>query len=474
MSALSATWTRLGPRFLPFAEAAGGELPLRRLLRLSLFQVSAGMVAVLLIGTLNRVMIVELAVPAWLVAVMVSLPLAFAPFRALIGLRSDHHRSVLGWRRVPYFWMGTLLQFGGLAIMPFALILLSGDSNGPAWIGHAGAALAFLMVGAGLHTAQTAGMALAADITPPAAQPRMVALLAMMQMLGMLISALAFGLLLARFSQLRLIQVVQGTAMATMALNLVALWKQEARDPRRTRGEAPAPGLLAAWATLPREGRWLRRLVALGLGAAAFSMQDILLEPYGGQILGLSVAETTRLTALFAGSGILAFGLAARQLARRADPHRLAALGALAGIVGFLGIIFAAPLGSTLLFGGGVALVGFGGGLFTVGTLTACVGLARGTQGGLVLGAWGAVQASAAGGAVACGGVLRDAVSGLANHGLLGPALMDPTTGYGTVYLLEVVLLFATIIALGPLVRSTAPAPATRNHPSLGLAGQTS
>ncbi len=130
---------------------------MRRLLRLSLFQVTVGMAVVLLIGTLNRVMIVELGVPAWLVAVMVSLPLVFAPFRAVVGFRSDTHRSVLGWRRVPYLWFGTLLQFGGLAIMPFALIILSGDSNAPAWVGDAAAALAFLLVGAGLHTVQTVG-----------------------------------------------------------------------------------------------------------------------------------------------------------------------------------------------------------------------------------------------------------------------------------------------------------------------------
>ena len=66
---------------------------------------------------------VELGVPAWLVSLMVGLPLVFAPFRAFIGFRSDNHRSALGWRRVPYIWMGTLLQFGGLAIMPFALLI---------------------------------------------------------------------------------------------------------------------------------------------------------------------------------------------------------------------------------------------------------------------------------------------------------------------------------------------------------------
>ncbi|MFM2044044.1 MAG: photosynthetic complex assembly protein LhaA, partial [Pseudomonadota bacterium] len=73
---------RVGPGMLPFADAATPELPLARLLRLALFQVAVGMAVVLLNGTLNRVMIVELGVPAWLVALMVSLPLVFAPLRA--------------------------------------------------------------------------------------------------------------------------------------------------------------------------------------------------------------------------------------------------------------------------------------------------------------------------------------------------------------------------------------------------------
>ena len=110
-------WTRLAPQFLPFADAATVDLPLSRLLRLSLFQVSVGMALVLLNGTLNRVMIVELGVPTWIVALMVALPLVFAPLRAFIGFRSDRHLSALGWRRVPYIWFGTMMQFGGLAIM---------------------------------------------------------------------------------------------------------------------------------------------------------------------------------------------------------------------------------------------------------------------------------------------------------------------------------------------------------------------
>jgi BCD family chlorophyll transporter-like MFS transporter len=184
-------WARVATAWLPFADAASPELPLGRLVRLSLFQVSVGMAAVLLTGTLNRVMIVELGVPAWLVATMVALPLLFAPARALIGHRSDHHRSLLGWRRVPYLWFGTLLQFGGLAIMPFAL-----PSYGPRDTATAGTAAACARLpadGAGLHTTQTAGLALATDLAPEHTRPRAVALLYVMLLAGMMLSALRWA-----------------------------------------------------------------------------------------------------------------------------------------------------------------------------------------------------------------------------------------------------------------------------------------
>ena len=212
MTRISATlakgWMRLGTRFLPFADAATKELPLGRLLRLSLFQVSTGISIVLLNGTLNRVMIVELGVSTLLVSLMVSIPLVFAPFRVLIGFKSDNHRSVLGWRRVPYIWMGTLIQFGGFAILPFALLVLSGTGESPAVYGQFGAALAFLLVGAGMHTAQTAGLALATDLAPPESRPRVVAFLYVMLLVGMAGSALIFSELLRNFNEIRLIQVI--------------------------------------------------------------------------------------------------------------------------------------------------------------------------------------------------------------------------------------------------------------------------
>ena len=99
---------RLTLRVLPFADAASEGFSLGELLRLSLFQVSVGMASVLLLGTLNRVMIVELGVAAFVVAFMVALPVLIAPFRALLGFRSDTHKSAIGWRRAPYMWFGSL------------------------------------------------------------------------------------------------------------------------------------------------------------------------------------------------------------------------------------------------------------------------------------------------------------------------------------------------------------------------------
>jgi BCD family chlorophyll transporter-like MFS transporter len=441
------TWVQFGPRFLPFADVATDDLPLSRLLRLSLFQVSVGIMLVLLVGTLNRVMIVELKVPASLVAIMISLPLLFAPFRALIGYRSDTHRSHLGWRRVPYMWMGTMLQFGGLSIMPFALLVLSGagqSSNAPAWIGQLGAAVAFLLVGAGVHITQTVGLALANDLVKEESQPKVVGLMYVMMLVGMIASALIFGELLSEYSPGRLIQVIQGAAIVIMVLNVVALWKQECRDRARVAAREVSISFSESWGIFCKGNHAIRRLLAVGLGTMAFTMEDILLEPYGGEILNMSVGATTSLTATLAIGGLLGFGLASHVLGKGYDAFRMAMNGAFVGLPAFLAVILAAPLGSPTLFAVGILLIGFGSGLFGHGTLTATMRLAPKKQSGLALGAWGAVQATAAGTAIALGGVIRDLASPFA--GAAG--------GYIVVYIIEIVLLLAAIVVMLPLIKS--------------------
>jgi BCD family chlorophyll transporter-like MFS transporter len=473
-------WRHVSLRLLPFADAASAELPLSRLIRLSLFQVSVGMATVLMIGTLNRVMIVELGVAAWFVAAMVALPLLFAPFRALVGYRSDTYRSALGWRRVPFIWMGTMLQFGGFAIMPFALLVLTGEGHGPAWTGQIFAGVAFLMAGAGIQITQTAGLALATDLAPEQTRPRVVALMYVMLLAGMILAGFVFSALLADFSDVRLIQVVQGAAVAALVLNVVALWKQEGRDPALTARDRVSLPFQVVWQRFAAVPRTRRFLVAVALGTAAFNMQDIILEPYGGEILGLGVGATTALTAILALGALGAFALSAHLLMRGFDPPRLAALGVLVGLAGFSAVIFASPLASPTVFRAGVALIGFGGGLFSVSTLTVAMALDGGAgrsapgerllHAGLALGAWGAVQATASGTSIALGGLIKDAVQVLAMSGRLGPALVDPSVGYSVVYHLELFLLFTTLIALGPLVRRRHPAVDGPRSAGFGLA----
>ena len=474
MKTSGAVLKRLTLKALPFSDAASDDLPMGQLLRLSLFQISVGMAAVMLLGTLNRVMIVELSVPAFLVAFMIALPVLIAPFRALLGFRSDTYRSAIGWKRVPYLWFGTLWQMGGLAMMPMCLLVLGGDVvHDIPFAGEVLAALAFLMTGLGMHMTQTAGLALAADRATDETRPRVVALLYVMFLIGMGLSALIVGYFLRDFGNLRLIQVVQATAVVTVFLNVFALWKQERIRPMsKEEREAPRPLFREAWADFSSGGQAGRLIAVVALGTLGFNMQDVLLEPYGGEILGLSVSATTVLTAAWAAGALVGFGLAAKWLSAATDPYRIAARGLLAGVAAFCAVIFSAPLNSAPLFFAGATIIGFGGGLFAVATLTAAMTMpAAGIAGrGLALGAWGAAQATAAGLGVAIGGTVRDITNASALSGNLGEALASATTGYSVVYHLEIALLFATLVVLGPLVGSRRGTYNSEDNRKIGLA----
>ncbi len=455
---LTDMWVSFGPRYLPFADVATPDLPLSRLLRLSLFQVTTGMTLVLLVGTLNRVMIVELDVPASLVGFMLALPLVFAPFRALIGYKSDTHRCELGWRRVPFIWKGTLWQFGGFAIMPFALLVLAGKgeaASAPIWVGHSAAALSFLLVGAGMHTVQTSGLALVTDLTPRESHAKVVGLMYVMLLLGMIVSALLFGAALRDFTPGRLVQVIQSAAVITIVFNVAAMWKQELRNPPRGRVVlARDPTFSESWAEFCKGEHTRRRLVIVGIGTMAFAMADVLLEPFGGQVLAMTVASTTKLTALLALGGLVGFGWAARQVDQGVDPYLVTQQGIVFGLPAFLLVITAGPFELLWAFLAGNFLVGFGGALFAHGTLTATMNRAPKEQAGLALGSWGAVQATAVGVAMAASGAIRDLVNwawGMSD-GLWG--MPSVAMGYVTVYAIEIALLTITLVATLPMMRS--------------------
>jgi BCD family chlorophyll transporter-like MFS transporter len=180
-------------------------------------------------------------------------------------------------------------------------------------------------------------------------------------------------------------------------------------------------------------------------------MEDVLLEPYGGEILNWSVSGTTLLSAVLALGGVLGFAWASRVLGRGTDPYRMSGGGAWLGLPAFAAVIAAAPLASSELFVIGVFLIGLGGGLFAHGTLTATMQQALPGQVGLAMGAWGAVHSTAAGIGVALGGIIRDGVA----------LISTPVLGYTSVYALEMLLLLLTLWAMGPLMRRPLSAPRT-------------
>jgi BCD family chlorophyll transporter-like MFS transporter len=237
-------------------------------------------------------------------------------------------------------------------------------------------------------------------------------------------------------------------------LNLIALWKQEVRQPHKTHPSIVRPAFSESWKTFMAMPQVKRFLIMLGLGTIAFSMQDVILEPYGGEILGLSVSATSLLTALISGGSLLAFVLSARWLVKGINAYRIASIGLLVGLIAFTSVIFSEPLNSASLFRVGAFLIGFGGGLFAVSTLTIAMSIEQENMTGMVIGAWGAVTATCSGIGMSIGGVIRDGVSTLATSGAIGPVLNGAGTGYSVVYHIEIYLLFATLVALGPLVAS--------------------
>jgi len=209
------------------ARCPARQLPLPRLLRLSLFQVSVGMALALLISALGRFAVIGTGVlPSWLIPLAIALPLFILPLRTVLCSHYYARGSDDAWQRVPYILAGTLLQFMGLAVMPFGLGLLSVTSATPALIGQASTLFAFILVAGGLHMVQAFGFRLATDLAPEDAHPRVVIVWFAMLLAGLAVSFLAFAALLANASGFALIQVIQSAAVLTMVVNAAALWRQ--------------------------------------------------------------------------------------------------------------------------------------------------------------------------------------------------------------------------------------------------------
>lgn len=413
------------------------------ILRLGLFQLGIGLSLAPITGTLNRVLIDELSISAAAVALLISMHYFVSPVRAVIGYRSDKSRSLGKWR-TPYIVLGVMLTYGGLALAPFALILLGGNGTIPFSIALLICIGIFVGYGAGVSIVETVYLALVSDITPKEDRGKVLSVLWVMLVVGTVLSAIIVSGLLVEYSHGLLIQVMQGSAIAFVLLTVIALWQQEQLNPDGSiKSDLETVRIrLSLWESIQLLGKEqvLKGLfVVIFIATMAFATHDVLLEPYGGQVLGMSVSDTMRLTALWGLATIVGVSLAAYLLWRKKAPVLLIAAGCVVGLVGFAVISIASD--ATLIgpFRVGVALISIGRGLFLVGSIILVMSLTDVSHAGLFLGIWGIVQAMAQGFGTIGGGIVRD----LAQY-QTGSVVL----GYTVVYTGSLLLLLSVILIL--------------------------
>jgi BCD family chlorophyll transporter-like MFS transporter len=411
--------------------------------RLGLFQFGIGLSLAPITGTLNRVLIDELRIPAVAVALLISLHYFVSPIRAMVGYRSDVARSKGKWR-TPFVVLGVMLTYGGLACAPFALILLGGNGVIPFWVAMLICMVIFLAYGAGINIVETVYLALVSDITPPNERGKVLSVLWGMLVLGTVVSAVIVSGLLVEYSHARLIRVMQGSAIVFVVLTFIALRRQERlrSDGTIIASEDISRIRLSLWESIRMLSGQKALMGLFGIifvATMAFATHDVLLEPYGGQVLGMSVSDTMRLTALWGVTMVGGVGLAALLLRSKLSLTFLIGLGCTIGLFGFGVICYAsdgALIGPFLL---GVGMISLGRGVFLVGSIVLVMSLTDVNHAGLFLGIWGIVQAMGQGLGIISGGLIRDLVQYRTGNVVLG---------YTVVYSLSLVLLLGVVLAL--------------------------
>ena len=433
----------------------------KNLLRLSLYQFGLGFSVVVFNGALNRVLIAEEGIPAGAVGWLLSLGLFVAPVRALMGMSSDREKKSFGYRRLPYAWVGAMMVFAALSTAPFSLLVLSRasdiSSTVPFPVAIAFCTLIFLVYALGTHVGQTGYLALVTDLTPKHERSRAVTFLWMALIIGQIISALVISVALENYNPTKLVSVMQSASVIFLVLAILAIIKQE----RPVEIEPDDDDFSSKIWNVFSENRMKLFFAIVFLGTLGLTAQDILLEPYGGQILNMSVSATALLTAMWGVGMLIAMLIAWQVVPRLNSPLPVAMVGCIVGFAGFALVIAASASASqsVVMFGAGAGVIGVANGLFLISTIAIVMSLADIKTAGLYVGMWGLAQTSAAGLGALGGSNLRDIVARTTGN---------LAQGYTTVYTIEMVLIGLALVLLVLMPRE---AFATRAKGSSAFAG---
>lgn len=391
------------------------------IVRLGLVQTGLGAIVVLTTSTLNRVMVVELAMPAILPGALVAIHYALQVFRPAWG-----HGSDLGARRTPWI-------IGGMAVLAIGGLMASVAT---AWMathplfGIALAVAAFGLIGVGVGAAGTSLLVLLAKRTDDNRRAAAATIVWVMMIAGFIVTTGVAGHLLDPFSPSRLIVVSASVSVAAMALTLVGVWGVEgtaATDLQpRLKETSPQSSFRDAFLEVWTEPKSRRFAIFVFVSMLAYSAQDLILEPFAGSVFGFTPGETTKLSGIQHGGTLI--GMALVPLIGAVYPRSRGNLqvwtvgGCIASAIALLCLAVAAMVGPSWPLRETVFMLGVTNGAYAVaaiGSMMALVGAGGEKREGVRMGLWGAAQAFAFG----IGGFLGTLASDIARFVLTSPAL---------------------------------------------------
>ena len=409
--------------------------------RLGLVQASLGSIVVLTTSLLNRVMVIELALPAILPGALVAIHYFIQLIRPRMGFGSDQTRRASPWIRG-----GILVLASGGVLAATSTILLSHSVV----LGIALATVAFLMIGIGVSSSGTALLVLLAKRVEPKKKAAAATCVWLMMIFGFAFTASVSGKFLTPFSFERLLIISSTVSVIAVIVTFLAIWGMESpvAKTQKVISNAEEADLEAAplkvsfreaFAEVWKESRVRSFTWFVFVSMLAYSSQDLILEPFAAVAFGFSPAETTTLSGLQNG-GVLIGMLFLAFITSKAKSQTLTSLstwtigGCLASALAMLGLVLSGPIANVIFFQASVFLLGIFNGAFSIAAIGsmmqfASIGSAR--REGVRMGIWGASQAMAFG----LGGIIGTGLSDIARI-ILG----DPASAYAFVFLLEGVL----------------------------------
>jgi BCD family chlorophyll transporter-like MFS transporter len=383
--------------------------------RLGLVQTALGAIVVLTTSTLNRVMVVEIALPAMIPGALVTLHYAMQMLRPRMG-----HGSDMGQRRTPWIVGGMIVLAIGGAGASFGTAMMA--SNVP--LGVAIAALSFMLVGGGVSAAGTSLLVLLAKRVHPDRRAAAATLVWMMMIMGFAVTATVAGKLLDPFSGARMVAVCGAVSALAVIVTVAAIWRVEGRTGASRQDDDPSSVENKAQFLHALKDVWQEKdarhfTIFVFVSMIAYSAQDLILEPFAGAIFGFTPGESTKLSGIQHG-GVFTGMLLVAVITQLFKGKALASLkgwiigGCTASGVALAGLVLAGSSGSGWPLRENVFLLGVANGAFSIAAIGAMMAMAghgdgeRHSRAGLRMGLWGASQAIAFGGGGFLGTILSD------------------------------------------------------------------